>query len=81
MGTAIQARHIAKCLDDGLNDKYCEFVKENYNYVVVENGMKWPQWEPKRDTFNTEKPDKGPSINGIINCPWPAPRIIFFIFV
>ena len=58
MGTAIKAQFIAECADTGVNDDYCNFVKDNYNYVVVENAMKWPQWEPKRDEFRMDKPDK-----------------------
>ena len=58
MGTAIKASFIADCADNGVNDDYCNFVKDNFNYVVVENAMKWPQWEPKRDEFRMEKPDK-----------------------
>ena len=57
MGTAIKAKFISSCLENGVNDKYCEFVRDNYNYVVVENAMKWPQWEPERGTFKTKFPD------------------------
>ena len=58
MGTAIKANYISTCLEQGIDDQYCEFVKDNYNYVVVENAMKWPQWEPSRDEFRPESPDK-----------------------
>ena len=58
MGTAIAARLISNCVDEGADDKYCAFVRENYNYIVVENAMKWPQWEPKRDEFKMEESDK-----------------------
>ena len=27
MGTAIKARNVANCLDQGTDDKYCKFVK------------------------------------------------------
>ena len=58
MGTAIKASYIAACVDEGVDDEYCAFVRDNYNYVVVENAMKWPQWEPNRDEFKMDKPDK-----------------------
>lgn len=57
MGTAVKAKFISQCLENGVNDKYCEFVRDNYNYVVVENAMKWPQWEPERGTYKTKFPD------------------------
>merc|ERR1712126_4142 len=58
MGTAIKAKFVAECADEGVNDDYCNFVKDNYNYVVVENDMKWREWEPKRYEFRMENPDK-----------------------
>ena len=57
MGTAVKAKFISTCLENGANDKYCEFVRDNYNYIVVENAMKWPQWEPERGTYKTKFPD------------------------
>ena len=58
MGTAIKASYIANCVDEGVDDEYCAFVRDNYNYIVVENAMKWPQWEPNRDQFKMENSDK-----------------------
>ena len=57
MGTAVKAKFISTCLENGANDRYCEFVRDNYNYIVVENAMKWPQWEPERGTYKTKFPD------------------------
>ena len=33
-GTAVQSQRIADCYDDHLNDGYCSFVNENYNWMV-----------------------------------------------
>ena len=58
LGTAVKASMLATCLDDGVDDSYCTFVKDNFNFLVIENAMKWYDWEPSFDDFQTEYPDK-----------------------
>jgi endo-1,4-beta-xylanase len=31
------------------NEKYRQFILDNFNCVVLENDLKWPQWEQNRD--------------------------------
>ena len=40
--------HIGRaCEESGEDDKYCTFAKENFNFVVLENAMKWGSLEPQ----------------------------------
>ena len=39
-------------------DKYCAFIRENYNYIVLESKLKWSKWEPNYEDFQPELPDK-----------------------
>ena len=54
-GTAVKANLI---VDNSVeNKKYSDFVVNNFNYAVIENALKWPQWEPQRNVFNKAKID------------------------
>lgn len=57
MGTAVRASKINDCLASG-EDKYCAFIRENYNYIVLESKLKWSKWEPNYEDFQPELPDK-----------------------
>ena len=37
MGTAIKAKFVAECADEGVNDDYCNFVKDNYSPNIKQN--------------------------------------------
>ena len=39
-GTALNGARIKSCVDEGQDDGYCTFAKENFNFVVLENAMK-----------------------------------------
>ena len=39
------------------NIKYSQFIADNFNYAVFENGMKWRQTERQRDVFNYDNVD------------------------
>ena len=46
LGTAVQSSRIADCWDAGsgshpVNDAYCTFVAENFNWIVDTYRMKW----------------------------------------
>jgi len=56
-GTALNGQKIRKCLESGSDDLYCSFAKENFNYVVLENAMKWGSIEPNRGQFRYENAD------------------------
>ena len=58
LGTAVRASMIASCLEQGVDDGYCSFAKDNFNYIVMENALKWRQWEPEFSDFQTDNPDK-----------------------
>ena len=50
-GTAVQSSRIADCWDAGnrshpVNDAYCSFVAENFNWIVDTYRMKWKAGEP-----------------------------------
>jgi len=56
-GTALNGQKIRSCMENGLDDLYCTFAKENFNYVVLENAMKWASIEPNRGQFRYENAD------------------------
>ena len=56
-GTALNANLIKKCVNHGSDDAYCSFAKDNFNFVVLENAMKWESIEPQRGNFRFEGPD------------------------
>jgi len=56
-GTALNGQLIKKCVENGVDDLYCNFAKENFNYVVLENAMKWQSMEPNRGDFRYENAD------------------------
>ena len=51
------AEHIAKCWQQGYDDEYCTFAKDNFNFGVADNAMKWRQWENEFNHFNTKSTD------------------------
>ena len=44
---------ISDCWVAGSDDPYCTFARENFNYAVAENAMKWTYYEPEYDVFQT----------------------------
>ena len=56
-GTALNGQKIRQCVENGNDDLYCSFAKENFNYVVLENAMKWASVEPNRGQFRYENAD------------------------
>ena len=56
-GTALVANHIARCWKRRHDDPYCAFARDNFNYLVAENSMKWRAWEFDRGSFNTTNTD------------------------
>ncbi len=46
-GTAVAASVLFGANED--NEKYRQFILDNFNCVVLENDLKWPQWEQNRD--------------------------------
>ena len=65
-GTAVKSPRIAACWDAGdgdqpVNDAYCNFVEENYNWVVDTYRMKWKPMEKIEGQWDTEvrKDSKG----------------------
>ena len=58
-GTAVKSPRIAACWDAGdgtqpVNDAYCKFVEENYNWVVDTYRMKWKPMEKIEGQWDTE---------------------------
>lgn len=52
-GTAVSGRYL---LDDSPDAaRYRDFIRENFNMAVLENDLKWPQWER----------DRGPALEAI----------------
>lgn len=56
-GTALNGQKIRQCVESGNDDLYCSFAKDNFNYVVLENAMKWASIEPNRGQFRYENAD------------------------
>ena len=56
-GTALNGKKIKACVDSGEDDAYCSFARDNFNFVVLENAMKWGSIEPERGSFRYAKPD------------------------
>ena len=56
-GSALNANLIKKCVNQGSDDAYCAFARDNFNFVVLENAMKWESIEPQRGNFRFEAPD------------------------
>ena len=58
-GTAVKSPRIADCWDAGngshpVNDAYCSFVGENFNWIVDTYRMKWKPMEPLEGQLDTE---------------------------
>ena len=58
-GTAVKSPRIAACWDAGdgtqpVNDAYCKFMEENYNWVVDTYRMKWKAMEKIEGQWDTE---------------------------
>jgi len=56
-GTALNGHKIRQCAESGIDDLYCSFAKDNFNYIVLENAMKWESIEPNRGQFRYENAD------------------------
>ena len=50
-GTALNGQRIRSCVENGVDDLYCSFARDNFNYIVLENAMKWSSVEPHRGQF------------------------------
>ena len=64
-GTAVKSSRLADCWDAGngsqpVNDAYCSFVGENFNWIVDEYRMKWKAGEPSQGQIETEVEPKFP---------------------
>lgn len=46
-GTAVAARQLLGQGED--SERYRQFIRENFNMVVLENDLKWPQWQRDRE--------------------------------
>ena len=57
LGTALATWKMSACWDAGYDDAYCSFARENFNYAVAENSMKWRGFEPEYNQFNTYEVD------------------------
>ena len=56
-GSALVASRMSSCWSAGADDPYCNFVRENFNYAVAENSMKWRSWEYDYNAFNNYDTD------------------------
>ena len=56
-GTAVSGQLIRQCAENGKDDLYCSFASDNFNYVVLENAMKWASLEPSRGQLMYENAD------------------------
>jgi len=77
-GTAVKSPRIAACWDAGngtqpVNDAYCNFVEENYNWVVDTYRMKWKPMEPNEGQWDTEIPDK--MLQWVARAPHPGIQV------
>jgi endo-1,4-beta-xylanase len=73
-GSAVAAEALLQPGADG--DKYRDFVATNFNRVVMENDLKWPQWEenPERSKRGVAwLREKGIEVRGH-NLVWPGWR-------
>ena len=64
-GTAVKSSRLADCWDAGngsqpVNDAYCSFVGENFNWIVDTYRMKWKAGEPSQGQIETEVEPKCP---------------------
>ena len=57
-GQAVNSEHIAGCRISDKDDEVCDFVKQNFNWVVDTFRMKWNAIEPHRGDFKTVYPDQ-----------------------
>ena len=57
-GQAVVSQTIADCSDDGEDDNYCTYVKDNFNWLVDTYRMKWKAIEPHQGDFAVEIADK-----------------------
>lgn len=46
-GTAVAANRLLGTGDD--SERYRRFIVENFNFAVLENDLKWPEWEQNRN--------------------------------
>ena len=57
-GQAVKSPLIANCYDQAADDNYCNFVSQNFNWLVDTYRMKWRPIEPTRGEFEVEIPTK-----------------------
>ena len=79
-GTAVKSSRLADCWDAGngsqpVNDAYCSFVGENFNWIVDEYRMKWKAGEPSQGQIETEVEPMFPFVlrRTFIVCPFQIP--------
>ena len=56
-GQAVNSEHIAQCRISN-DDEVCDYVKNNFNWIVDTFRMKWNAIEPHRGDFKTVFPDQ-----------------------
>ena len=44
---------ISDCWTSGVDDAYCAFARDNFNYAVAETAMKWREYEPEFNVFDS----------------------------
>ena len=47
------AYKISACWQAGSDDPYCTFARDNFNFALAENAMKWRNFEPQYDVYDT----------------------------
>ena len=57
-GQAVKSSIIADCFDQQSDDNYCNFVSQNFNWMVDTYRMKWKPIEPTQGQFEVEIPTK-----------------------
>ena len=57
-GQAVYSPELANCHDQDSSSNYCEYVSQNFNWIVDTYRMKWRPIEPSRGDFEVEIPTK-----------------------
>ena len=57
VGTALNTQAISDCWEAGSDNPYCTFARDNFNYAVAENSMKWRAFEPEYDQYDVSAID------------------------
>jgi len=56
-GTAVKSKDISACQVSGIESAFCDFTKDNFNWIVDTYRMKWKPMEPIQGETDTEIPD------------------------